>query len=138
MTGAPAVQRLGDAVLLQGPAVADVAYLVEVGLRAISGRDQITPQARWLTLQRGLREVAADLDVAPARQSALPQISHPEESTSESITTKEAAVTLQLQERQVRNLAPSLGGRIVAGRLLLDGSAVRAEAVYRAAQRAKR
>lgn len=137
MTGAPPVQRLGEAVLLQGPAVADVAYLVEVGLQAIAGRDQVTPHARWLVLQRGLRAVATDLAGAPAisGNAALPQVRDQEQSAAEVLTTKEAAMILHLQERQVRNLAPSLGGRRIAGRLLLNASAVRAEAAHRTAAR---
>ena len=55
---APPVHRLGSAVLLQGPAVADAAYLVAVGLRALSRRDGVAPMSRWLVLQRHLKAVA--------------------------------------------------------------------------------
>ena len=67
---APPVQRLGSAVLLQGPAVADAAYLVAVGLRALSRRDGVAPMSRWLVLQRHLKAVA---DLADTGNADLPQ-----------------------------------------------------------------
>jgi hypothetical protein len=68
---APPVQRLGSVVLLQGPTVADTAYLAAVGLRSLQRRDGVPPMSPWLTLQRQLKAVA-DL-VADTGNAELPQ-----------------------------------------------------------------
>jgi hypothetical protein len=62
----PAIQKLGSAVLLEGPAVADAAYLISVGLRALQRRGGVAPMSRWLVLQRQLRAVA-DLPIPEMR-----------------------------------------------------------------------
>ena len=46
----PAVQRLGSAVLLQGPAVADVAFLVGLGMRYRARVDGTAPSAHHRAL----------------------------------------------------------------------------------------
>jgi hypothetical protein len=43
---------------------------------------------------------------------------------SEDMTTRQAAEALGMSERSVRRIAAGLGGRMVAGRLVLDAAAV--------------
>lgn len=125
---APAVQQLGAAVLLQGPALLDVRYLLALGVRVVQSRDGITPHGRLLHLQRVV-EVAAD----EYRQNlALPAALDPGDVREDRCTTREAALTLGLSVRQVRRLAPQLGGVRHGRELLLERTAVEAQLAQRA------
>ena len=129
---APPVHRLGSAVLLQGPAVADAAYLVAVGLRALSRRDGVAPMSRWLVLQRHLKAVA-DL-VSDTGNADLPQDHDEAPLELEDLISTEAASMLGLTERQMRNLASQLGGRRAGRRAwVFDRALVELEASRRAA-----
>jgi hypothetical protein len=68
---APLVQRLGSSVLIQGPAVADAACLISVGLRTLSVVTGVAPMSCWLVLQRHVKAVA-DL-FADTGNAELPQ-----------------------------------------------------------------
>ena len=128
----PAVQRLGSAVLLQGPAVVDVWHLVALGVRA-ARRDGIG-LARVDHLQAVLAAAAAEVratsgtgqcDVAqvPARATCNP---------SEPLSTREAADLLGLSPRQTQRIARTLAARqLRSGRLIFDRGAVDAYLIER-------
>jgi len=107
----PPVQRLApDVLLLTGDAVQALAYAVTVAQRA--------RQRNGLPPSRGLAALLA----------ATGQPDTPPTPTLETepdwITTEEAAHMLGCSNRQTRRLAPQLGGRLTAGRWLLDRHAV--------------
>jgi hypothetical protein len=134
VTGDPertlAVQTLGSAVLLQGPAVADAAYLVAVALRTLASRDGVAPMSRWLTLQAQLKR-ASDL-VADDGSEEVPEARHmPPLTEDQLINTREAADMLKITERQVRNLATDLGARRAGRALVFSRELVRLEASRR-------
>ncbi len=129
---APAVQQLGSAVLLQGPAVVDVWRLVALGVRA-AHRDGIG-LARVDHLQAVLAAAAAEVratsgtgqcDVAqvPARATCDP---------SEPLSTREAANLLGLSPRQTQRMARTLDAhQLRSGRLIFDRGAVDAYLIER-------
>lgn len=134
MTATPSVQQLGDAVLLQGPAVADAAFLVGLGLRALRCRDGVAPRSRWIELHRSLHDIAAETsaDCRYSGNTAMPELDEKTSLVAEtSISTREAATILRLKERQVRNLADQLGAQRVGRALLFDRGLVMAEALRR-------
>lgn len=126
---APSVQRLGNAVLLQGVAIHDAAYLIKLGLRVSSGRDGVHPSDRWLRLYRELQSATSDTRNGAA--SSMPSAPDFPVEDLDLITTREAAMLLRLSLRQVQNLAPSLGARRVGRQLLLDRDLVTTEASRR-------
>ena len=130
----PAIQKLGSAVLLQGPAVADTAYLISVGLRALQRRDGVAPMSRWLVLQRQLRAVA---DLADTGNAELPQ-DHDEASLGleDLISTAEAAEMLKVTEPQMRNLVSQFGGRRAGRAWVFDRALVELEAKRRVSAQA--
>ncbi|MCF8781246.1 hypothetical protein [Rhodococcus ruber] len=110
----PPIQRLADDVLLlTGDAVAALRYTVRVALAA--------RHRNGLPIPGILAELAAatsgagqsDIETKPAQQDS-----------NDMIDTMEAARMLGCSNRQVRRLAPQLGGRIIAGRWLLERTAV--------------
>jgi len=122
---APAVQQLGSAVLLRGPAVVDVWHLVALGVRAAK-RDGIT-LSRVADLQSVLAAAAAEVratsecghgDVAQLPVGALSDPSEP-------LTTGEVATMLGLSPRQTQRMRAQLDARkLRCGRLLFDRGAV--------------
>ncbi len=125
--GPPPVQRLGVAVLLQGPAVVDAAYLVGVAVTALSRRDGIQPIARWLALHRALTSAMSD-----AGRADIPESSdEPQLAPEQLISTTEVAAMLQITERQARRLAADLCARRAGRALVFDRGAVQAEAARR-------
>jgi hypothetical protein len=126
---APAVQRFGEAVLLQGVACAEAAYLIAAGVRYLSQRDEIPALGSWRHLQRELELAAGQgrmsfpghADIPPADdQQVLPE--------EDLLSTKEAAVIMRLTERQTRRLAGELGARRAGTALVFDRGLVLAEA----------
>ncbi len=121
----PAVQQLGNAVLLQGPAVVDVWRLVVLGVRA-AHRDGIG-LARVDHLQAVLAAAVAEVratseagqcDVAQGPTQALLDPSEP-------LTTREVATMLGLSPRQTQRMARTLDARqLRSGRLIFDRGAV--------------
>lgn len=134
---APAVQRLGPAVLLQGPAVLEMMRLTILGARLRSQRDGIAMPESTRCLIQALADAAAE--VSPTRHDDV--ASEPDPATWEQVTamtTKEVAGMLQLSQRQAQRLAPALGGRKVGGVVLVDRDAVLSLAAQRADQEASR
>lgn len=127
-SGGPPVQRLTAALLLQGPVLAEVRWVLQVGAREIWRRDSIPPSATITSLLRDLQELAAarsgNAEVpSPAEREAL--------MTETRISTAEAAGLLGMGSRQVRNIQDRLGGRKLGGVLTLELAAVQAEAARR-------
>lgn len=120
--------------MLQGPAVADTAYLISVGLRALQRRDGVAPMSRWLVLQRQLRAVA---DLADTGNAELPQ-DHDEASLGleDLISTAEAAEMLKVTEPQMRNLVSQFGGRRAGRAWVFDRALVELEAKRRVSAKA--
>lgn len=128
MTGrSEAVQRVDGAILLQGSVLAEVRWVLQVGVREIWRRDCIPPSARVTHLLRDLQELAAAPGNAevrlPADREAL--------ITEARISTAEAADLLGMGSRQVRNIQDRLGGRKLGGVITLELAAVQAEAARR-------
>lgn len=138
-TQAPAVQQLDVAVLLQGPALLDVHYLVALGVREVKRRDGINPSPRLVELQRCLASAVGRYRAAVSLAGHADVPDHAAPTGSEHpgpedlLTTREAAVILNICERHVRRLAPELGGATRRGGVLLfDRGAVEALAATRA------
>jgi len=109
----PPVQRLADGViLLTGDAVAALAYAVHVAQRA-RHRNGLPPS-------RALAALAAATAPGQPDTPTSPDL----DTDRDEITTEEAARMLHCSNRQARRLAPQLGGRLIAGRWLLDRRAV--------------
>lgn len=107
----PAVQQLGDAVLLRGPAVIDVCYLLRLGIRETQRRDGITPGPRLRELLDALEHAAAIVrDVSPRPAEDVPEQGK-RRSSRQPIGSKEVAVLLDRSPRQVRRLAETLDAR---------------------------
>jgi hypothetical protein len=123
----PGVQTLSDAVVLQGPVVAEVAYLVNLGLRHRANLDGTAPSVRQRALLRMLTDTAeAVLAVPDARghadTRATPDLA--ESTFVGEMNTAEAARLLGITPRHVRRLARSLDGRRVKGTWSFDRAAV--------------
>lgn len=107
-------QRLADDVLLlTGDSITAVRYAVRV---AIAARHR-----NGLPVHPLLAELAASV-TEPGRTDTEPAPT--QQDHTEMIDTREAARMLGCSNRQARRLAPLLGGRIIAGRWLLDRDAV--------------
>lgn len=106
-----AVRLPAGAVLLTGDALAAVRYAVTVAQRA-RARNGLPPSV-------ALARLAAV--VSPAGHADAPDEPAGE---SDYVTTDEAAALLGFSARQIRRLAPGLGGHIIGGRWLLDRRAV--------------
>jgi len=124
---APAVQRLGSAVLLQGQAVLAAQGLIAIGVRETTRRDGISPSPGLQALLRVLSEVALDIrsESAPGRPQTVPIVADAASSTvQDELTTNEVATMLGIGARQVRRLAPGLGGHLVRGSWIFPRSAI--------------
>lgn len=107
----PAVQQLGDAVLLRGPAVVDAFYLLRLGIRETQRRDGITPGPRLWDLLNALEQAAAQVRAVSSRPGEDVPDQRERRSSGEPIGSKEAAVLLDRSPRQVRRLAQTLDAR---------------------------
>ena len=126
----PAVQRLGAAVLLQGPALAETAYLLHLGIRYRANIDGAVASDR----QRALLRVLTD--TAEATLACGHADTHPPPGVAGSLTvgeigTAEVARVLGITPRHARRLASDLDGRQVKGTWLFDRHAVVAYATQR-------
>ena len=126
MTG-PAVQKLGDALLLQGPAIADAYWLVSTGIRAAERNGHaVRPDVyRLQSLLGECRDALSALrqrDVAPPADDSASDV--------ELISTREAAEVLHMSTRNVQRIAASLDGRLTAGRYVFDRAVVEAFAAH--------
>jgi len=109
------VQAWPGVVVVSGPAlrVAGEAILIAMRSRHRSG----LPNSRiHEDLVRALLQASAN------GHSDVPDVHIP--ATSPTVPIDEAAKQLGLSHRQTRRLAPKLGGRIIAGRWLLDQTAI--------------
>lgn len=108
------VQRLAPGVvLLTGDAITALRYAIRV---AIASR-----RRNGLPVPASLAELAAATSEPGQSDSEPAPTQH---DSSDLIDIMEAATMLGCSNRQARRLAPQLGGRIVAGRWLLDRAAV--------------
>ncbi len=105
-----------------GPVPEGAVILYGRGLEVVAYAIRVTQQAR---VRNGLPR-SAELDglaavlAAPGQSDSSPTV----EEQADLMTINEAATALQVSERTARRLAPRLGGRMVAGRWLLDRQAV--------------
>jgi hypothetical protein len=116
----PTVQVLGSAspaVLLTGRAVHTALVLMRYGIRFAESRNAMRPTQEWLAITRALSGALASISHEGNEETLAAAVKAPS-AQDELITTREAAVTLNLSARQVRNLADQLGARRV-GRSLL-------------------
>ena len=130
---APAVQKLGSAVLLQGPAVHDVCYLVGLGLKYRAMMDGCSPREHHRRLLALLTDAAISRPVsADGHADARQEVDLAESTRGDGpVQTDTAARMLGLTTRQVRRLADQLGGRRIGGTWVFDRAAVSAEAIRR-------
>lgn len=135
MTTVPAIQRLGSGLIIQGPAVGDLAYLVELGLRYRAGANGAAPSVEHRRLLAVLRETA-DIAFTPdnasrgRRTSAKP--ADPEQLNAEGwVGSMTAAQLLNIGPRQVRRIAHELGGIRTHGKWSFSRSAVISAALRR-------
>jgi hypothetical protein len=133
--GVPDVYPLGDALLLQGPAVADAAYLVGLGLRYRKHIDGAQPTVHHRRLLAALTDAA--MSAAPRLRGNpqpgqghgdVPASADPSQSDVEWVATSAAADLLGLTSRQVRRLTEELGARRIKGAWFFNLAAVTAEA----------
>lgn len=128
----PAVQRLGSAILLQGPAVLDAHYLIAAGVRDVQRRDGIAPSPRLRFLLEELAAASADIRaMSPAGHGDVPEEGNGALSVLDLIPTREAAMILDLSVRQTRRHRDAAGGRDVGGALMFERGAVEALAARR-------
>lgn len=115
-SGGPPVQRLTAAMLLQGPLLAEVRWVLREGAREIWRRDGIPPSAAITHLLRELGAVTSSQG-----HEDVPEVAEPEGLISETrISTADAAEVLELSPRQLRRLRDHLGARKVGGVLTFD------------------
>lgn len=125
----PDVQDLGRAVLIQGPALVELAGLIRRGLRD-RARDGYRPTTRAATILTAVDRAASRM--SPAGREDVPADVDPEQWTSDNrITTAEAARILGLSARQVRRKRDELAGSYIGGALLFDQATVAAHAAQR-------
>jgi len=107
------VERLdeaGPSLLLRGPVLADLNWLVTLGLQSARQRDGLTPPARLLELQRLIAGAARDTRMSPSGQADVPSLPDSSELLADDwISTSEAAAMTGRSQRQVRRIAPDLG-----------------------------
>ena len=134
MTEGPAVLPLGNGqVLIRGQAVIDVSRCVSMTIELSRRRDGMSAPSRLVVLEKVL---AAE---ARAAMSARPQSDVREAEGGARweqvavMTSSAAAAVLGVTDRQVRRMAPSIGGRRVAGRWVFDPADVAALATERRA-----
>lgn len=119
----PAVDRLGDCLLLSGPAIADLYWLVSVGIRAVERNGHpIRPDV--YRLQQVLRSCRDD--ASAARRDDVAEPAGAALSAENFIGTAEAALILGRSRRQVQRMAADLGGRIINGGWRFDADEVEA------------
>lgn len=130
----PAVQRLGDAVLLQGPAVHDVAFLIGLGIRFRAQVDGCPPSHQHKALLAYLTDVSVSMPVPTSTDAEHANVRESPDSRDykrNGIGTAEAARLLGFTEQHVRRLATHLGGQRVRGAWVFDRAAIAAEVARR-------
>lgn len=135
----PLVEPLGNGqILLRGRAVVRVASGMKAAVAFVSRRDGggVDPD---------LADILGALEAeACTFLSARPRCPHAAPADTavlrglviDPISSEEAAMILGMTERNVRRLAPQLGGRLIRGRWILDRATIVAAADDRAQGRA--
>lgn len=124
----PAALRV-QGVVLQGPALIDVRRYFRAGIEAQRRRDGTEPTAAALGLLALIDAATAEyVDHLMSRAGHVEVPDPPDQAESppaspERVSTREAAVLLQLSNRQVRR-RPDLGGVKVGPTLTFDRDAV--------------
>ena len=116
----PGLHRVGPVILLDGPAVQAVldALFIAENYRRYSGNSVGTFSAIAQVLAAALVSGSGQSDMGTDAEMEHVRL------RQESVSIQAAAAMLELSPRQVRRLAPKLGGRIVGGRWLLDRIAI--------------
>lgn len=114
----PSIQRLGSAVLLQGPALAAARYAVGIAQRGRRSNGY-APSPTLTELEQALEaaEGRADVLIIPADAVSKSALAEP-------ISTTEAARILGRSTRQVRRIAVSLDGHRIGGAWWFDRQTV--------------
>lgn len=131
--GLPEVEPLGNGqVLLRGRALVRVAGATKSAVAVLTRRDggRIDPELSAV-LQVLEAEARAFLSILPQAEAAPRSVLA--ESVIEPVTTEEAAMILEMTPRNVRYLAPQLGGQRIRGRWVFDRATVVATADERRA-----
>lgn len=117
----PGLVVAGTAVILTGDAAraALQAVLIAIRSRRLSG---LPNSAAYTELAQALADAATADGQSDVPKHAVGQGFPAEVPT---VPIDDAAARLGLSPRQVRRLAPKLGGRIIGGRWLLDEQAIR-------------
>lgn len=123
---APNVQRLGSAVIVQGPAVAALAFLAARGARECARTDGQTLGGMTGQLLEALTRAADEWrrTTPPGRGEYPPAPVTQPLSMADQIGTAEAARILGVSPRRARQLRADLDGRLVGGALVFDRAAV--------------
>lgn len=127
---APPVQVFPGVVIVSGPALKDLYFLVSSGVRAASRNGKVDNRFE------GLRRAIRDADVARTRQrdtgseADCADCAGDDELAVDQIGTAEAALILGISLRSCQRKAKGLG-RKVAGRWVFDRQLVVAEAAHR-------
>jgi hypothetical protein len=132
--------RGGQVLLIGAQSLLDVQRALEATLRQ-GVRDGYPQPPRVLGLVRVIKEALAEHSEHRAQEAGTsdpgnaevpPKPNLPTSVTStEPVSTREAAVMLGISERQMRNLATSLGGRRVGGSWSFDREVLVDEATRR-------
>lgn len=117
-TPVPGLTAVGPVVILTGPAAraAAQALLIAVRSRRVNG---LPPSAHYDAITAALVSASGHGDGHPGAEAdpvGMEQIP--------TMPVEDAARALGLSKRQTRRLAPTLGGRLIGGRWLLDAQAV--------------
>lgn len=114
------LHRVGGVVVLSGDALRAAMQCVVITIRnrALSG----LPNGTYEQLAQELGAAMAEGGQSDVRTTAVREIDVMQRPT---VPIGEAATRLGLSHRQVRRLAPKLGGQIIGGRWLVDELAVR-------------
>ncbi len=113
------LSRVGGVVVIHGPAARTLCEAVLIAARARAANSY--PVSRhYATLAQELHAAVSAAGQSDVR--AYADI-HPEY-VLPTVPIEQAATKLGLSKRQTRRLAPSLGGRIVHGRWLIDSQAL--------------
>jgi hypothetical protein len=125
----PAVQVLGDAVLLRGRAVLEVRSLVASAVRYSAARDGIPPNPRLRALKAALDEAVDHVAMFAEEPSEPPVANIQQDSTV--MSTNQVATRLGCTEQHVRRLHRDLDARKVGRAWIFEADAVEAYAAGR-------
>ena len=114
----PSIQRLGSAVLLQGPALAAARYAVGIAQRGRRSNGY-APSPTLTELERALEAAEGRTDVPTSSVDAVSK-----SALAEPVSTNEAARILGRSARQVRRIAATLDGRRIGGAWWFDRQTV--------------